>query len=61
MASAPLYNAAGDPAGDSELVDSIFGQALRQDRHPYGAAIRRRRAYYAVIERPIKRCQTNVP
>jgi len=31
MATAPLYNAAGDPAGQAELADAIFGQELRAD------------------------------
>jgi len=31
MASAPLYNQAGERAGDATLADAIFGQAVRVD------------------------------
>jgi large subunit ribosomal protein L4 len=31
MANAPLYSAAGEPAGEAALADAVFGQALRTD------------------------------
>jgi len=31
MATAPLFNAAGEPAGEASLADAIFGQQLRAD------------------------------